>query len=91
MAWDIMTMPKHMGGLGFCDLEIFNLALLARQAWRLLQDPASLSARVLKARYFPDCHLLGAVLGAGPSQVWRSILEGTDVLAQGPHGDCWSS
>ena len=83
VSWKTMSKPQFRGGLGFRDLELFNLALLARQAWRCLQDPAALSARVLKARYFPDCHLLDAVLCAGPSQVWRSILQGRDVLAQG--------
>lgn len=72
-----------MGGLGFRDLEIFNMALLARQAWRLLQDPLSPSAKILKAVYFPSVSLFEAELGTHPSQVWRAILDGGDVLAHG--------
>ena len=83
VAWDVMTRPKHVGGLGFRDIEIFNLALLARQAWRVLDDPDSLSAQVLKAAYFPGSDLLGAELGSHPSQIWRAILDGRDILAQG--------
>ena len=64
-------------------MEIFNLALLARQAWRLLTGELSLSARILKAVYFPEVSILEAELGSHPSQVWRSIIDGRDVLIQG--------
>ena len=83
VSWDVMTRPKHLGGLGFRDLEIFNLALLARQAWRLLQEPMSLSARILTAAYYPNYSVLDAELGPRPSQIWRAILEGRDLLRQG--------
>ena len=83
VSWKTMCKPKNMGGIGFRDIELFNLALLARQVWRLLQDPESLSARVLRARYYPHGSILHATIGAHPSQVWRSLLEGKEILAIG--------
>jgi hypothetical protein len=62
-----MTQPKFAGGLGFQDIKLFNIALLARQAWRILMTPESLSARVLKAVYFPESDILTASLGSHPS------------------------
>jgi hypothetical protein len=70
VAWDEMTKPKYLGGLGFRDIEIFNMALLARQTWRLLQDLTSLSARVLKAAYYPDGEFPNADLGMSLSRIW---------------------
>lgn len=65
------------------EMELFNLALLARQAWRILQEPETLSARILKVVYFPDGEFLDAQAGKHPSQVWHSIVEGKDMLKQG--------
>lgn len=57
--------------------------MLARQAWRLLQNPESLSARILKSIYFPETTILRANLGSHPSQIWRAIVEDRDTLKQG--------
>ena len=76
-------MPKYAGGLGFQDIELFNLSLLARQAWRILQNPDTLSARVLKSVYYPDVDFLEATAGNHASQIWRSLVEGKEVLKQG--------
>jgi hypothetical protein len=43
-----------MGGLGFKDLRIFNQALLARQAWRLIQYPESLCASTESKVFFQE-------------------------------------
>ena len=59
-----------MGGLDFKDFDLFNLALLAKEAWSVVQMPDSLSTRILKAAYFP-CSILDANLGNHPSQIWR--------------------
>jgi hypothetical protein len=83
VSWEVMTRPKFLGGLRFRDLELFNLALLARQAWRVLQEPMPLSARILKAAYLPNSSILEATLGSHPSQIWWAILDGREVLVQG--------
>ncbi|XP_019194754.1 PREDICTED: uncharacterized protein LOC109188565 [Ipomoea nil] len=83
LAWDRMCSPKKFGGMGFKRLHEFNLALLAKQGWRLLTNPTSLMARVFKARYFPTSSFYEAVIGGNPSYVWRSIMAGQDLLKSG--------
>jgi hypothetical protein len=67
LSWETLSSRKDRGGLGYRDLRLFNLAMLVRQAWRLLQNPTSLCARLLKARYWPHGDLLKAVEGPGIS------------------------
>lgn len=41
-SWDKLVIPKKEGGMGFHDLRAFNLAMLMKQGWRLLQEDDSL-------------------------------------------------
>ena len=75
--------PKAKGGIGFRDLRLFNQALLARQGWRLMQNPQSLVARLLKAKYFPHADFLDAAIPVNASYVWRSICAANVVLKAG--------
>lgn len=70
VSWDKLTKPKKDRGLGFRNLHFFNLAMLAKQAWRIIQNPSSLCSRVLAARYFPNGSLLQATPSAGISYAW---------------------
>jgi hypothetical protein len=83
MAWEKFLLPKGLGGMGFHDLRLFNQALLARQAWRLLQFPDSLCSRLLKAKYFQQGELIDMIFPAGVSPTWRAIEYGLQLLKQG--------
>ena len=87
-----MPQPKSHGGLGSRDMKLFNQALLAKQAWRLIENPQSLCAQVLKAKYFPNGFLVDTVLQGTPPRLgkqlsmdWsctRKVLFGVLVMAQ---------
>jgi hypothetical protein len=83
IAWEKMLMPKCLGGMGFRDMKLFNQALLARQAWRLIQFPDGLCARLLKAKYFPRGELIDTVFPSDASPTWRSIEHGLALVKKG--------
>lgn len=78
--WEILTTMKKEGGMGFKEFELMNSALLAKQAWRMLQDPDSLWCSVLKAKYFQNLDFSKARRTRGGSWAWSSLLHGHDVV-----------
>jgi hypothetical protein len=80
LSWDKVTRPKSQGGTGFHDLRVFNQALLAHQAWRLLHFLDSLCAQLLKARYYPSGSLIDTAFIQNQSQTWKGIVHGLDLL-----------
>lgn len=82
VSWDKLTKPKAVGGLGLRDIQVFNQALLAKLAWRILTAPNCLLARVLKGKYCHKKSFLDVQLPSGCSHGWRSILHGRDLLQQ---------
>lgn len=83
VAWDTMALPKYAGGLGFRDIETFNDSLLAKIGWRLIKEPNSLLAQVLRGKYYRDSNFLDCSIPTTASHGWRSILAGREILRKG--------
>jgi hypothetical protein len=83
LAWERLACPKDKGGLGFRNFEAFNMAMVAKHTWHILQNPETLVAKLIKARYFPRSTLFETPLGYSPSFAWRSIWKARQVLLLG--------
>lgn len=66
----------------FNYLRSFNLAMLARQIWRIVQNLESLPARLFKYKYFPKTDYLNGTLGSKHSFVLRSIMASQQLMKE---------
>uniref|UniRef100_A0A803NJC2 RNase H type-1 domain-containing protein n=1 Tax=Cannabis sativa TaxID=3483 RepID=A0A803NJC2_CANSA len=83
MRWKKLCKHKSNGDLGFKDLRDYNIALLGKQAWRLLVNDNALISKVFKARYFATGSFLTSSLGNNPTSVGRSIFETKQLMLAG--------
>ena len=83
LAWPKILAKKIKGDLGFRDFRPFNQALLARHAWRLLTNLASLCVHVLKDCYFLEGRLEDMVLSGNASPTWQAIQYALELLKKG--------
>ena len=51
IKWEVVCLPKEKGGLGLKDINRFNLALLGKWKWQLLQQQWELWAKVRESEY----------------------------------------
>lgn len=83
MAWDKLCKVKENGGLGFKKLRDFNVAMLAKQTWRLVNNSNPLVTKLMQARYYPGTDFLNVILGNSPSYVCRSLFKAQEIVKQG--------
>lgn len=79
-AWDKLTLPKQLGGLGFRDIQALNQALLAKVGWKIITKPDCLLARTLPGKYCHKNSFLKVTKPQNASYGWKSILLGRDLL-----------
>lgn len=85
-SWDRLCATKVKGGLGFRNILAFNYAMLAKQDWRILTEPNSLVAKVLKGKYFLNSSFLDAWVNPDTSYCWKSICLAHRIISL---GICW--
>lgn len=83
ISWKNITVSKREEGLGIRDMEMFNLALLAKKGWRIIKNPSSLMARVMKAKYFRHADFSQAPTYKNSSYAWCSILQARGLPQEG--------
>jgi hypothetical protein len=69
--------------MGFRDFHSFNLAMVSKQSWRLINEPDSLCARVLGVKYYLDGDILKVGPKDGSSFTWQGILARIPNLKRG--------
>lgn len=68
IKWADLCRPNIQGGLGITNTKLMNLALIVKWIWKLSQNDSGHWARILKAKYFPEC------------KVWRKSATGGRCL-----------
>ncbi|XP_027175089.1 uncharacterized protein LOC113774685 [Coffea eugenioides] len=64
------------------ELHEFNLALLAKQLWRILTKPNLLMSKIMRARYFKGISIWRTKSVGAESWCWKSLLQAKCLLEE---------
>lgn len=74
---------KNEGALNFKAVRCFNLALLAKQIRRVLNNPNLLVSKLLKAKYYSKGSLLESQPPQNSSWFWKGIMSAKNLMKEG--------
>lgn len=92
VGWETLCESKYVRGMRFRNLEVFNLALLAKQVWRLVHNHQSLFYKIFQTKYFPRISFLRLCPCRNSSFGWKGIYGAKKILMEGYRwrvGDGW--
>ena len=72
--WQVVCLPKDQGGLGILDLELMNIALLAKWLWKLFNENG-LWQEFLVNKYLWTQTLCQVQSKPGDSHFWQGLME----------------
>ncbi|XP_026451285.1 uncharacterized protein LOC113351535 [Papaver somniferum] len=81
-AWPYLCKPIAKGGLGFRNAHRFNLAMLAKVAWRLIKEPNALWVKSMRSKYFRNKSPFKTKISSNNSWTWKCIKKGLDLVQQ---------
>jgi hypothetical protein len=74
IKWEALSRPKEFGGLGFQDMRVMNICLLAKWIDKLERNDNSLCCSLLKNKYMGNKSIF-QIKNLKGSQFWRSLLD----------------
>lgn len=83
IAWDNLCKPKENGGLGLRSMSKSNISFMAKMGWKLLTEPESLWASVLRGKFIQQTHFFDSQSSPQASYTWKSIQKGKELLKKG--------
>lgn len=102
--WDIVRATKERGGLGVCNLNLMNLALLAKWCWRYGVEKKKLRYKIITDKYGNDYSywIPGKVQHSYGVSCWKAIVASACHISENSTiyfhsganisfwNDCWS-
>ena len=81
IGWDVVTKPKHLGGLGISKSMSRNRALLAKRLWEFRTKADTIWADTFRKKYPSTSNVTKR-----KSLTWNSILKAKSICDE---GSCW--
>jgi hypothetical protein len=76
VGWNIMTLSKQSGGMGFKNLQMMNEACLLKMNWALVKGESGLWGQVLLGKYGRGREVKeGLVAHQADSNLWKTLVK----------------